>query len=75
MDSITKDCVYYNGRMVPREGFRAFVYCTDGKVKVTNSWIEYEAHISTGVWFPSKDEIPKLDCDEEKSKSKRKGGD
>lgn len=43
--------VNYLGRVVPVEGFRAFVYGADGTRKVVNSWTVFEEHIALGTWF------------------------
>lgn len=47
--------VNYLGRVVPVHGFRAFIYGSDGGVRLVNSWESYETHISTGVWFGTKE--------------------
>jgi hypothetical protein len=62
-----QECVLFDGRMVPIEGFRAFIYTPDGQSKVANSWDEYQEHISSGVWFGSKEEA------QGKSKPKKNG--
>lgn len=61
------ETVLYDGRVVSKEGFRAFIYGCDGKTKLVNSWQEFEKEMSSGVWFPSKDKVP------EKIKHKKKG--
>jgi hypothetical protein len=61
------EMVIYNGRTVPTEGFRVFIYGYDGQQKLVNSWKEYQSHIETGLWFPTKDAVP------EKPKLKKKG--
>lgn len=43
--------VLYQGRMIPKEGFRSYVYGVNGGKKLLNSWTEFENHISTGIWF------------------------
>ena len=69
MDS---ECVKYCGNIVPKEGFRAFIYGAEGKQKLVNSWMEYEAHIATGVWYSLKDEVPAQDVRDD-VKPKKKG--
>lgn len=45
--------VLYLGRMIPKKGFRAYVYSVDGKSLLVNSWPEFEKQIASGVWFDS----------------------
>jgi hypothetical protein len=47
----------YLGRMVPKEGFRVFIYGKDDKKKVVNSWDEFVNHMATGEWFSSPEEL------------------
>lgn len=54
------DLVKYQGRMIPRKGFRAFIYHIDGQKKLMNSWDEFERHVDNKDWFSSLEEIPKL---------------
>lgn len=54
------EAVKYNGRIVPKAGFRAYVYDKDSNKKLTNSWGEFEAHVSTSMWFSDKADIPKI---------------
>jgi len=68
--------VEYMGRMVPIAGFRAFVYGMDGKKKLVDSWKEFEAHVSTGLWFPTKEESkPKEEAIPSYDKRLKKGRD
>lgn len=53
-----EDSVFYNGMDVPKEAFRVFIYGIDGAKKLVNSWIEYEAHLSTGLWFSKLSDVP-----------------
>lgn len=50
----------YCDRVVSRENFRAFIYGHCGKTKLVNSWDEYEAHISTGIWFDRPEEVKEV---------------
>jgi hypothetical protein len=61
------ETVLYDNRVVPKEGFRAFVYGMEGKIKLVNSWQEFQDSVSSGLWFSSKDKVP------EKAKHKKKG--
>lgn len=45
------ESVKYLGRMVPKDGFRVFVYAVDGAKKLMNSYEEFERHLETGLWF------------------------
>lgn len=45
--------VEYNGRMVSKKYFRAFVYNKSGDKKLANSWDEYGTLVGSGVWFIS----------------------
>lgn len=52
--------VLYNGRMVPKEGFRAYVFSFDGQKKIADSFEEFEELISSGVWFTHADKVPEI---------------
>lgn len=47
--------VYYDGRWVSRNNFRAFVYNENGQ-KLAKSYDEYLKLIESGLWFSSRDE-------------------
>lgn len=64
-----RDAVVYNGRLVPRERFRTFIYHAEGNKKLVESYSEFEEHLKTGVWFSTKEAISKI-----KVKAKGKGG-
>lgn len=63
----TKKQVMYLGRWVDKEHFRAFVYKSNKEMKLAKSYDEFEALISSGIWFDSQDAVPK-----EEIKSSRK---
>ena len=44
----------YLGRIVKKEGFRAFIYGPNGSQKLVESWDAFERHMESGVWFSSK---------------------
>ncbi len=51
--------VVYNGQRILKHQFRAFIYGHEGQKKLVNSWDEFEAHLSTSLWFKShEDSIP-----------------
>lgn len=54
---MTGEHVIYDGRLVPKEGFRVFIYGSDGKQKLVESWSDYENHLATGVWFSTKADV------------------
>jgi hypothetical protein len=54
--------VVYQGRVIPKKGFRAWIYSLNSESKLVNSWDEYQTEISSGVWFSSK-----KDAEERKS--------
>lgn len=66
------ECVKYCGNVVPKDGFRAFIYGANDTQKLVNSWTEYEDHIASGVWFSVKDEVPVQDVQVD-VKPKKKG--
>lgn len=41
----------YLGRFVSKENFRVFIYAASGEKKLVESWDDYQAHMSSGVWF------------------------
>jgi hypothetical protein len=51
MDGVT---AVYLGRIVSKEHFRVYIYSTEGKRKLINSWKDFENHMQTGLWFASK---------------------
>lgn len=50
---MTGPTVIYDNRVIPKAGFRAFIYGANGETKLVNSWEEFEAYVQTGVWFPN----------------------
>ncbi len=65
------ECVKYCGTVVPKEGFRTFIYGANGAQKLVESWMAYEDHIASGVWFSTREEVPAQDAlDEVKPKKK-----
>ena len=63
------EMVIYNGRAVPKHNFRAFVFNTIGEKKLMDSYAEYEEHITSGVWYPTKELAETL------KKKRKKGGE
>ena len=56
-----EETVTYLNRVVPREGFRAFIYSTDGRTKIAESYDEFDLFVHSDEWFATKEEaqIPK----------------
>lgn len=56
-----EEMVIYLKRSVPKRGFRAYIYSSDGLSKIVNSWDEFELYTHSNQWFPTKEEaeIPK----------------
>ncbi len=48
--------VFYMGRWVSREHFRAFVYNGTAQ-KLAESYDDYERLLNSGLWFASKDDV------------------
>lgn len=46
----------YQGRIVSKNNFRAYIYASDGSQKLVESWDEYERHMETGLWFSLKED-------------------
>jgi hypothetical protein len=55
---MTGEHVIYQGRTIPKDGFRAFIYGFGGVQKLVESWEEYEKNISSGSWFSTKNAVP-----------------
>lgn len=52
--------VEYQGRMVKRHPFRAFIYSLDGKRKLVESYEDFQNALGSGLWFESLDAIKSL---------------
>ena len=62
------ETVLYLGRVIAKEGFRAFIYGFENREKLVNSWEEFEKDIASGLWFSEKSKVPAT------NKTKQKGG-
>jgi|GEM_PF-2306517 len=49
-----EEFVKYNGKMIPKKGFRVYIYSRSLEKKLVNSWDEFESHVATGLWFVEK---------------------
>lgn len=54
-----KTTVTYEGRVVPIEGFRVYVYGCDGATRLANTYHDYVALTSGDEWFTTAEEVPK----------------
>lgn len=69
-----EETVFYQGRHVSKKGFRAFVYGASGDKALANSWDEFEAKISSGLWHAEEQEALKAPLVTKKDlKTKREG--
>ena len=47
--------IVYNGQLIQRDQFRAFIYNKDGITrKLVENYDEFEAYLSSGLWFDCK---------------------
>lgn len=70
--------VIYLGRSIARDGFRTFIYGSNGVKKLVKSWDEFEAHMASGIWFDTKDKAQPVEAEKtefnEKLEARRKRG-
>lgn len=52
----TDELVAYLGKKVPRRGFRAFIYASDGRQKIAESYDEFDLFTHSDEWFATKEE-------------------
>jgi hypothetical protein len=45
--------VFYMGRWVNKDFFRAFIYDVNGAQKICNTYDDFELALGTGIWFES----------------------
>ncbi len=57
MKKAKSEKVSYQGRMVPKEHFRVFVYNANGQ-KLANSYEEFLSLLASKEWFEKKSDIP-----------------
>jgi hypothetical protein len=67
------ESVLYNDRLVPKEGFRTYIYSKDNQQKLVNSWNEFECEIQTGLWFAKKPPAIVENTSNEGQTKKRRG--
>jgi len=66
--SMKNEQVLYDGRLVSKDGFRAFVYNENGDRRLTNSWDEFQKNIKSGLWFENP--VEKLFSNDNKKRRK-----
>ena len=49
-----EELVPYLGKQVPRRGFRAFIYASDGRQKIAESYDEFDLFTHSDEWFATK---------------------
>ena len=47
--------VLYQGRMIPKDTFRAFVYNPEGEQCLARSWTEFQQLLESCAWFADKE--------------------
>lgn len=65
--NLIENMVEYQGRLVSRDHFAAFIYKADGAKKLVHSWSEYQAAVSAGEWLS---ELPKPEFKKPEAKAK-----
>lgn len=50
------EMVTYLGRGIPKKGFRTYIFATDGRKKIAESWDEFDAYVNSDEWFATKEE-------------------
>lgn len=55
------DSVLYQGRLVEKKEFRAFVYSREGNTKLAESWEDFLNLIATGIWYASIEDAEKIE--------------
>ncbi len=55
-----EELVPYLDRAVPRRGFRAFIYASEGRQKIVESYDEFKLFIHSDEWFATKEEAEKI---------------
>lgn len=56
---MSEETVLYQGRVIPKSPFAAYIYGYDDQQKLVHSWEEYQKEISSGLWYSSKEDVPK----------------
>lgn len=63
----------YLGRIVPKHNFRAYIYGSNGRKKLVESWDEFESCMQSGLWFATaSDEIVPVVEEKPKVKSRKR---
>jgi hypothetical protein len=56
---MAEETVLYQGRVIPKSPFAVYIYGPDNTQKGVYSWEEYQKEISSGLWYSSKEDVPK----------------
>lgn len=51
-----EELVTYLGRAVPRRGFRAYIFSSDGRKKLVESFDEFDLFVHSDEWFATREE-------------------
>jgi hypothetical protein len=51
-----EELVPYLGREVPRRGFRTYIFASDGRQKIVESYYEFDLFTHSDEWFATKEE-------------------
>lgn len=70
------DFIEYQGKMIDKRVFRAFIYSADGAKKLVKSYDDYVEHMQTGIWFDEPQSITETPADvaEETPKKRASNG-
>lgn len=60
----------YLGRSIATDGFRTFIYGSNGVKKLVKSWDEFEAHMASGIWFDTLEKAMPKKAEQTDSKDK-----
>lgn len=67
-----EELVTYLGRAVPKKGFRAYIFATDGRKKIAESWDEFDLYTHSDEWFATQEEAKPAKPEAEAPKKPRK---
>lgn len=66
------ESVVYLGRIVPKQGFRTFVYSRSGEKRLVESWDEFSRAMSSGIWMAQPNSA-EIEISDELSIPKKRG--
>lgn len=53
---LQEELVTYLGRAVPRKGFRAYIFASDGRKKIVESYEAFDLYVHSDEWFATPEE-------------------